>query len=294
MSKALNFIGPDEISSTVLLTALNRFLQEKNGSKMAFLDGAPPERLCQPIVDHIRALGGDVFLNSPLRKINLKDNGCVENFLIGSAKDSNGKEIEADAYVSAMPVDIFKTILPNEWASKDIFRKLEGLKGVPVINIHLWFDRKLTDIDHLLFSRSPLLSVYADMSITCKEYEDPNRSMLELVFAPAKDWINRSDQDIVDATMEELKKLFPTHFMGDDKTNLRKYKVVKTPRSVYKAVPGCQEFRPSQKSPIKNFFLAGDYTMQKYLASMEGAVLSGKLCAESINKEYSKTPQNVS
>ena len=33
MSKALNFIGPDEISSTVLLTALNRFLQEKNGSK---------------------------------------------------------------------------------------------------------------------------------------------------------------------------------------------------------------------------------------------------------------------
>ena len=26
-------------SSTVLLTALNRFLQEKNGSKMAFLDG---------------------------------------------------------------------------------------------------------------------------------------------------------------------------------------------------------------------------------------------------------------
>jgi 15-cis-phytoene desaturase len=118
--------------------------------------------------------------------------------------------------------------------------------------------------------------------------------MLELVFAPAKDWINRSDQDIVDATMEELKKLFPTHFMGDEKTKLRKYKVVKTPRSVYKAVPGCQEFRPSQKSPIKNFFLAGDYTMQKYLASMEGAVLSGKLCAESINNEYSKTPQNVS
>ena len=57
MSKALNFIGPDEISSTVLLTALKRFLQEKNGSKMAFLDGAPPERLCQPMVDYITARG---------------------------------------------------------------------------------------------------------------------------------------------------------------------------------------------------------------------------------------------
>jgi len=285
MSKALNFIGPDEISSTVLLTALNRFLQEKNGSKMAFLDGAPPERLCQPIVDHIRASGGDVFLNSPLKKINLKEDGCVENFLIGSAKESHGKEIEADAYVSAMPVDIFKTILPNEWASKDIFRKLEGLKGVPVINIHLWFDRKLTNIDHLLFSRSPLLSVYADMSITCKEYEDPNRSMLELVFAPAKDWISRKDEEIIDATMKELAKLFPVHFSGENQAKLRKYKVIKTPQSVYKAVPGCQDLRPDQKTPISNFFLTGDYTMQKYLASMEGAVLSGKLCAEKIQSQ---------
>jgi len=282
MSKALNFIGPDEISSTVLLTALNRFLQEKNGSKMAFLDGAPPERLCQPIVDHIRSLGGDVFLNSPIRKINLKEDGCVDNFLIGSAKESKGTEIEADAYVSAMPVDIFKTILPNEWASKDIFRKLEGLKGVPVINIHLWFDRKLTNIDHLLFSRSPLLSVYADMSITCKEYEDPNRSMLELVFAPAKDWISRKDEDIIEATMKELNKLFPQHFSGENQAKLRKYKVIKTPQSVYKAVPGCQDLRPDQKTPIRNFFLTGDYTMQKYLASMEGAVLSGKICAEKI------------
>ena len=28
-------------------------MQEKHGSKMAFLDGAPPERLCQPMVDYI-------------------------------------------------------------------------------------------------------------------------------------------------------------------------------------------------------------------------------------------------
>ena len=283
MSKALNFIGPDEISSTVLLTALNRFLQEKNGSKMAFLDGAPPERLCEPIVKHIESLGGEIHLNSPLREINLDENGRVSNFLIGSAKEAEGLTIKADAFVSALPVDIFKLLLPKEWASIDIFKKLEGLKGVPVINIHLWFDRKLTDIDHLLFSRSDLLSVYADMSITCKEYEDPNRSMLELVFAPAKEWIAKKDEEIIEATMQELKKLFPNHFTGEDQAKLRKFKVIKTPQSVYKATPGCQDLRPSQKTPINNFFLTGDYTMQRYLASMEGAVLSGKLCAKSID-----------
>ena len=173
-----------------------------------------------------------------------------------------------------------------------MFNRLKGLVGVPVINIHLWFDRKLTDIDHLLFSRSKLLSVYADMSITCKEYEDPNRSMLELVFAPAKDWITRSEEDIIEATMNELKKLFPNHFNNENPAKLRKYKVVKTPLSVYKAVPGCQAIRPSQVTPIPNFFLTGDYTMQKYLASMEGAVLSGKLCASAINKYQTKEVQS--
>ena len=284
MSKALNFIGPDEISSTVLLTALNRFLQEKNGSKMAFLDGAPPDRLCQPIVDHIEARGGEVHLNRPLREILLKDDGSVDSFCIADLNNKSVESVTADAYVSALPVDPFKLLLPKPWRDLAIFQKLEGLRGVPVINIHLWFDQKLTDIDHLLFSRSELLSVYADMSVTCKEYADPDRSMLELVFAPAKDWIGRSDEDIINATMEELKNLFPKHLIGENKANLRKYKVVKTPLSVYKAVPGCQEFRPSQTTPIPNFFLTGDYTMQRYLASMEGAVLSGKLCANQVDE----------
>ena len=282
MSKALNFINPDEISSTVVLTALNRFLQEKNGSRMAFLDGNPPERLCKPIVDHIEARGGSVELRAPLREIQLAEDGRVAGFRLGGLDGREGRVLEADAYVSALPVDPLKLLLPDSWRQDPFFSRLEGLRGVPVINLHLWFDRKLTDIDHLLFSRSPLLSVYADMSNTCREYADPDRSMLELVFAPASDWIGRPDEEIVAATMAELERLFPNHFGGDDPARLRKSHVVKTPLSVYKTVPGCQALRPSQATPVPNFFLAGDYTMQRYLASMEGAVLSGKLCAQAI------------
>lgn len=282
MSKALNFIDPDEISATVVLTALNRFLQEKNGSKMAFLDGSPTERLCQPMVDYITERGGEVRLNAPLKEIQLNEDGTVRQFLLRGLDGAPDEELTADLYVSAMPVDPLKTILPPSWREQDYFKQLNGLEGVPVINLHLWFDRKLTDIDHLLFSRSPLLSVYADMSNTCRAYENPDRSMLELVLAPAKDWISKSDEDIVAATLEELKKLFPQDFDGEQPAKLIKSHVVKTPRSVYKATPGRQQCRPSQVTPISNFYLTGDYTMQQYLASMEGAVLSGKLTAQAI------------
>ncbi|PIM97943.1 15-cis-phytoene desaturase [Handroanthus impetiginosus] len=117
---------------------------------------------------------------------------------------------------------------------------------------------------------SPLLSLYANMSVTCKEYYNPNQSILELVFAPAEEWISRSNEEIIDATMKELEKLFPDEISADQsKATILKYHVVKTPRS-----------------PIQGFYLAGDYTKQKYLASMEGAILSGKLCAQAIVQDY--------
>lgn len=287
MSKALNFINPDELSMQCILIALNRFLQEKHGSKMAFLDGNPPERLCMPIVNHIKSLGGEVRVNSRIQNIKLNTDKTVKHLVL-----NNGNIVEGDIYVIATPVDIFKLLLPQEWKDISYFNKLEKLVGVPVINVHIWFDRKLKNTyDHLLFSRSSILSVYADMSVTCKEYYDPNRSMLELVFAPAEKWISSSNTEIIDATMKELAKLFPDEIAADQsKAKILKYHVVKTPRSVYKTVPNCDLCRPSQRSPIQRFYLAGDYTKQKYLASMEGAVLSGKLCAEAIMQDYYTLP----
>lgn len=75
--------------------------------------------------------------------------------------------------------------------------------------------------------------------IHCKswqEYYNPNQSMLELVFAPAEEWISCSDSEIIDATLNELAKLFPDEIAADQsKAKILKYHVVKTPRSVFKA-----------------------------------------------------------
>ena len=107
---------------------------------------------------------------------------------------------------------------------------------------------------------------------------------MELVFAPvtpetgaSRNWLAASDDEVVEATLDELRQLFP----DDLKTaKLRKSTVVRVPRSVYAAVPGRNKYRPSQKTPIPNFTLCGCFTSQKFLGSMEGAVLAGKLAAE--------------
>jgi 15-cis-phytoene desaturase len=292
-SKALTFINPEDVSATVPLTALNRFLQERYGSKVAFLDGAPPERLCQPMVDYVTERGGEVLLNKPLRQILLNEDSTVKGYLVRGLDGAEDEVINADAYVCATSVDVIKALMPEPWKGINFFQKMQNLVGVPVINIHLWFDRKMTDVDQLLFSRSELLSVYADMSNTCNEYSDPDKSMLELVLAPAKDWIDRSEEDILAATMAELEKLYPDQLTGENPAKLLKHRIVKTPRSVYTAAPGTQACRPDQATPIANFFLAGSYTMQRYLGSMEGAVLSGKLAAQAVSQRSSSEAQDA-
>jgi len=296
MAKALDFIDPDKLSMTVVLTAMNRFLNEDDGLQMAFLDGNQPDRVCAPMKGHIESRGGEVRVNSPVKEILTNDDGTCAGLEM-----RDGSTVTADMYVSAMPVDIMKRMTPMAWQKDPYFRQFDELEGIPVINIHMWFDCKLDCIDHLCFSRSPLLSVYADMSTTCKEYADDDASMLELVFAPCSpiaggdvNWIAKTDEEIIDATMGELARLFPKEIANDERwpttskqstlgqARLRKYAVVKVPRSVYAAIPGRNKYRPSQETPVDNFVMAGDWTSQKFLGSMEGAILGGKLAAEVI------------
>ena len=135
MGKALDFIDPDRLSMTVILTAMNRFINEADGSQTAFLDGNQPDRLCQPIVDHVTAKGGQVLTGKPIREIVLNEND--DDNTVKCLKLDDDEQVEADYYVSAMPVDVLKRLLPQQWSTIPYFAQLQELEGIPVINIQV-------------------------------------------------------------------------------------------------------------------------------------------------------------
>merc|ERR1712194_702669 len=110
MAKALDFIDPEKLSMTVVLTAMNRFLNEDNGLQMAFLDGNQPDRVCAPMKEYIETRGGKVFNDSPVKEIVTNEDGSVKHLLMRS-----GEKVVSDEYVSAMPVDIVKRMIPKKW-----------------------------------------------------------------------------------------------------------------------------------------------------------------------------------
>lgn len=74
----------------------------------------------------------------------------------------------------------------------------------------------------------------------------------------------------------QVLKLFPSAAALGEPTW---HSVVKIGQSLYREAPGVDPWRPDQATPVKRMFLAGSYTKQDYIDSMEGATLSGRLCA---------------
>merc|ERR1719171_2003401 len=89
---------------------------------------------------------------------------------------------------------------------------------------------------------------------------------------------DRSEEQIVEDFIKQLHLLFPR----SKKLKCTWSSVVKLGQSLYKEKPGQDKFRPGQATSVENFFLAGSYTYQDYLDSMEGATRSGLMVADEI------------
>ena len=124
MAKALDFIDPDKLSMAVVLTAMNRFLNEDDGLQMAFLDGNQPDRLCAPMAEHVKARGGEIRTSAPVKEIVTNDDGTVAGLAM-----RDGTTVTADEYVSAVPVDIFRRMMPEKWQQMPYFRQARAISA---------------------------------------------------------------------------------------------------------------------------------------------------------------------
>lgn len=276
MALALNFQTSENVSAKLPLTAMLHFAQERGAAKMGPVKGSPHERLWLPLIDLLERRGASVRLNARVEQI-CYDAGA--NRVTGLALD-DGSVVTGDVYVSAMPVHSLRKTVPAALREQPYFANLRHLKGQPVITAQLYFDRMVTDVDNLIFSAGTHLSVYADMPRISPDYNHGREgSLIELVVAPATELIRQDDAAVLDVVLHDFYRLHP----AAREARLVKHTLVRIPNSVYQARPGVDAYRPDQASPVPNLFLAGDYTQQEFLASIEGAVRSAQRCVQRID-----------
>jgi 15-cis-phytoene desaturase len=275
MALALNFQTSENVSAKLPLTALLHFAQQPGAARMGLVKGSPHERIWVPLTRLLEGRGAQVVLNRRVREI-VHDPGAnrVRGFLLDDATLLTG-----DLYISAMPVHSLRKTLPDSLRAMPYFAGLKHLKGQPVITAQLYFDRMVTDVDHLIFSSHSHISVYADLPRVSPDYHTGRGSIIELVVAPAERLIAQSDDEVLRVVLDDFYRMHPAARAA----RLVKHTLVRIPNSVYQARPGVDTYRPDQASPVPNLFLAGDFTRQEFLASIEGAIRSARRAVERID-----------
>ena len=91
----------------------------------------------------------------------------------------------------------------------------------------------------------------------------------------------RPQQEIVELCRRELAQLIP----ATGKAKLLRAVVIRENAATFSPEPGCDNWRPHQRTTIRNLLLAGDWIQTAWPATMESAVRSGYQAAEAILAE---------
>ena len=187
------------------------------------------------------------------------------------------KEETFDYAVFALPFDSLERILPDSSASQPLRDALARFETSPITGIHLWFDRIISDLDHAVLLDRTIQWMFHKSKLQNRN-SNGHGSYVELVVSASKTLVDKSKQEIVDLAVSELREFFP----AARDANLLKSTVIKEVHATYSPRPGIEADRPRPETVWPRVFLAGDWTATGWPATMEGAVRSGYLAAQSL------------
>jgi zeta-carotene desaturase len=293
---ALGFIDTENISARCMLTIFQFFAARTEASVLRMLEGSPDTYLHQPIVNYLTQRGTQIHTRRGVRQVLFEGEG--EQTRVTGLVVANGEQeetITADAYVCACDVPGIKRLIPETWRQWPQFDNIFKLEAVPVATVQIRFDGWVTEmndpeartqlqravgLDNLLYTPDADFSCFADLALTSPSdyYREGQGSLLQLVLTPGDPFIKQSNEEIVQHVLKQVHDLFPS----SRELTMTWSGVVKLAQSLYREAPGMEPYRPDQATPIPNFFLAGSYTQQDYIDSMEGATISGRRAAQAI------------
>jgi zeta-carotene desaturase len=185
--------------------------------------------------------------------------------------ESNGERWDVDRVVSAVPwfalSGLFGAVPPP---LADVVDRATRMASSPIVTVNLWLDRRVFDEPFVglpgramqwLFDKGALFGGGA--------------THLSTVSSGAAELASQPNDAIVSLAMAELSAALP----GMRAARLVRASVIREPHATFSLAPG-QPARPGTETPIRGFFLAGDWIETKLPATIESAVRAGHRAAE--------------
>ncbi|MBW1989809.1 MAG: FAD-dependent oxidoreductase [Deltaproteobacteria bacterium] len=264
---------PIECCSAGALLRFFHFMISRRKYDVGFADGGLGDMFAPQCADIIEKTGGRVILNTGVSTI-LEQDGPAAGVVL-----EDGTEMRADQVIATLPPTDLPGILPAAWMDREPFSGLSAFEPSPYISTYIWFDRKLTS--QQFWARN-----YDENDMNCDFYDYANiytdraseNSLITTNCIYSRRLEHLSDEEVVQKTIDELAEYLP---------QAREAKVThsfvsRIPMAIHCPKPGTEQKRPAPRTPIKNFFLAGDWIRTEVPSSMESACNAGWQAAECV------------
>ena len=199
---------------------------------------------------------------------------CKEQPRIGLA---GGAEIRPNFVVLALPWHRIRNVVDvNLAAHFPWLSEVDSVEASPITGVHLWFDRPIMPYEHaVLVGR---LSQWVFHRATSDAAIGAPGHYYQVVVSASRNLAGRDRGEIVDEVCRELSAIWP-EAAAARRLHAR---VVTEQAAVFSVRPGLDQVRPPQQTDVTGVLVAGDWTSTGWPATMESAVRSGYLAAESI------------
>ncbi|MEM6777917.1 MAG: hydroxysqualene dehydroxylase HpnE [Planctomycetota bacterium] len=224
--------------------------------------------------DWLRRVGVQVRTGTTVRAVRNANDGLGR-----VAVELAGDEvILASDVVLAMPWNATRRLLDSSGLPTG-HDDLDQLESSPITGIHLWLDRPLTQLPHVVMVGTVSQWLFREpLWRGGNGSRQPDRHYHQVVISGRHSMSGATRSDMVDHIMMELNQAFPE---AGGAVCLQS-RVVTDPNSVFTVSPSSYRVRPTPMTSHPRVRIAGDWVQTGWPATMESAVISGAMAASSI------------
>jgi squalene-associated FAD-dependent desaturase len=235
----------------------------------------------QRLPDALRKLGVRLLVGDGVKQVSDNDDGV-------SVELTSGEQLTADHLISAVPWNRVGTLLGQTAAAAAIahFDDLQRFPTSPITGLHLWFDREITSQAHAVMVGTISQWLFRD---PIDSPRDSVEHYYQVVISASHQARQLPREELVDRVLVELRHAFPEARAA----TLLRHRIVTDPRAVFSIRPEVDAMRPPARTPLPWLHLAGDWIATGWPATMEGAVISGRMAAASVLDREGITPVDI-
>jgi len=186
-----------------------------------------------------------------------------------------GPGIEADTVILAVAHTTAEALLPPGSLPPSVQISKLGLS--PILNVHVTYDRPVTDLAFAAVLDSTLQWVFDRTGSSGCRHTHPASQCLTVSLSAAEDLMSLGSAQLTGRIVSDLGAVFPRAVEAQVIDTL----VTREPSATFRAVPGTAAHRPGCLTTRPGLLLAGAWTATGWPATMESAVRSGLAAARS-------------